>query len=138
MSDTPTFRLGDLVWIAEVESVQEMPCVLHKEAFILLHGIVKKVQRDGKLITVLWHDNHGNSGVSDHIADNLAYTADEAIQKFIAWATSVLTSHKHAYEKEAAEKQAKTQANDTVPAVFVYGLDEDQLSRIIAAIREKQ
>lgn len=137
MSDTPTFRLGDSVWIAEVESVTEMPCVLHKEALILLHGIVKKVQRDGKLITVLWHDNHGNSGVSDHIADNLAYTAEEAIQKFTEWAMNVLNAQKHAYEKEAVEKQAKAQANDTVPAVVVYKLDEDQLGRIIAAIKEK-
>lgn len=137
MSDIPTFRLGDSVWIAEVESVTEMPCVLHKEAFILLHGIVKKVQRDGKLITVLWHDNHGNSGVSDHIADNLAYTAEEAIQKFTEWATSVLNAQKHAYEKEAMEKLSKTQANDTAPVVFVYGLDEDQLRSVIEAIKEK-
>ena len=145
MSDTPTFRLGDLVWIAEVESITEMPHVLHKEAFILLHGIVKKVQRDGKLITVLWYDNHGNTGMSDHdirltdhIANNLAYTADEAIQKFTEWARNELNAQKHAYEKEAVEKQAKTQANDAAPAVFVYGLDEDQLRSVIAAIKEKQ
>ena len=135
MSDTPTFRLGDLVWIAEVESVQEMPCVLHKEAFILLHGIVKKVQRDGKLITVLWHDNQGNSGVSDHIANNLAYTAEEAIHKFTGWAMNVLNAQKRDYEKEAVEKQAKTQANETAPAVVVYGLDEDQLKQLIDAIK---
>lgn len=138
MSDTPTFRLGDFVWIAEAESVTEMPNVLHKEAFILLHGIVKKVQKDGKLITVLWSDNQGNTKLSDHIANNLAYTADEAIQKFTEWAMSELNAQKHAYEKEAVEKQAKTQAKDTTPVVFVYGLDEDQLRSVIAAIKEKQ
>ena len=138
MSDTPTFRLGDLVWIAEVESVKEMPCVLHKEAFILLHGIVKKVKGDGNIITVLWYDNDGNTGQSDHLANNLAYTADEAIQKFTRWAINVLNVQKHAYEKEAVEKQAKTQANDTAPVVFVYGLDEDQLRNVIAAIKESK
>ena len=137
MSDIPTFRLGDSVWIAEVESIREMPGVLHKEALILLHGIVKKVKRDGHLITVLWHDNQGNTGMSDHLAATLAYTAEEAIQKFTEWATGVLNSQKHAYEKEAVEKQAKTQANDTPPVVFVYGLDEDQLRSVIAAIKEK-
>ena len=130
MSYTPTFRLGDLVWIAET--------VNNGQDFALRKGIVKKIERDGLLITVDWMATEGLEYVTTaHIASNLAYTADEAIQKFIAWATSVLTSHKHAYEKEAMEKLAKTQANDTAPDVVVYRLDEDQLSRIIAAIKEK-
>lgn len=130
MSDTPTFRLGDLVWIADA--------INNGQDFALRYGFVKRVERDGLLVTVAWTATEGLEAVTTaHIAKNLAYTADEAIQKFIAWATSVLNAHKHAYEKEAVEKQAKTQAKDTAPVVFVYGLDKDQLSSVIAAIKEK-
>lgn len=130
MSDTPTFRLGDLVWIAEA--------VDDGKDFVLRHGIVKRVACNGLKVTVEWTDTDGLEYMTtDHIANNLAVTADEAIQKFLEWAKNVLNARKHAYEKEAVEKQAKTQVNDTVPAVVVYKLDEDQLSRIIAAIKEK-
>ena len=130
MSDTPTFRLGDLVWTAEA--------VDDGKDFSLRHGIVKRVTCDGLKVTVEWTGIDGmECGTTDHIANNLAYTADEAIRKFTDWATNVLNSQKHAYEKEAAEKQAKTQAKDTAPVVFVYGLDEDQLWSVIAAIKEK-
>lgn len=138
MSDTPTFRLGDLVWIATVsENLERHGAVLHTERFTLLHGIVKKVKRDGNLISVLWHDNEGNVIVSDHIATNLAYTSDEAIRKFSDWAVNVLNSQKHDYESQAVEKQAKIQASEPAPTVVVHKLDEEQLNRIIQAIKEK-
>ena len=131
MSDTPTFRLGDLVWTAEA--------VDDGRDFSLRHGIVKRVACNGLKVTVEWTDiDGGERGTTDHIANNLAYTADEAIRKFVEWATSVLNSQKRFYEKEAMEKQAKAQINDTAPVVFVYGLDKDQLSSVIAAIKEKQ
>lgn len=130
MSDTPTFRLGDLVWTAEA--------VDDGKDFSLRHGIVKRVACNGLKVTVAWTDTDGlECMTTEHIANNLAVTADEAIQKFLDWAKNVLNSQKRAYEKEAAEKQAKTQARDTAPVVFVYGLDEDQLRSVIAAIKEK-
>jgi len=130
MSDTPTFRLGDLVWIAEA--------IDYGNDFALRHGIVKKVTCDGLRVTVEWIDVDCNGYMTtEHIANNLAVTADEAIQKFLEWAKNVLNVQKHAYEKEALEKLAKTQANDTAPVVLVYGLDEDQLRNVIAAIKEK-
>ena len=131
MSDTPTLRLGDLVWTAEA--------VDDGKDFALRHGIVKRVAWNGLKVTVAWTDTDGREyGTTEHIANNLAVTADEAIQKFLDWAKNVLNSRKRSYEKEAAEKQAKTQAKDTTPVVFVYGLDEDQLRNVIAAIKEKQ
>ena len=104
MSTTSTFRLGDLVWIAET---------LHNgQDFALRYGIVKRVERDGLLVTVDWTATGRLESITTvHIANNLAYTADEAIQKFIAWATSVLNAHKHAYEKEAVEKQDTAKQN---------------------------
>ena len=130
MSDIPTFRLGDLVWTAEA--------VDDGKDFALRHGIVKRVACNGLKVTVEWTGIDGREcGTTDHIANNLAYTADEAIRKFIDWAANVLNAQKRAYEKEAAEKQAKTQAKDTAPVVFVYGLDEDQLRSVISAIKEK-
>lgn len=128
MSYTPTFRLGDLVWIAET--------VNNGQDFALRQGIVKEIDRNGLLITVDWMATEGLEYVTTaHIANNLAYTADEAIQKFIAWATSVLTSHKHAYEREAAEKQAKILANDTAPAVVLYGLNDEQFAQLIDSLK---
>ena len=128
MSDTPTLRLGDLVWTAEA--------VDDGKDFALRHGIVKRVAWNGLKVTVAWTDTDGREyGTTEHIANNLAVTADEAIQKFLDWAKNVLNSRKRSYEKEAMEKQ---QAKDTTPVVFVYGLDEDQLRNVIAAIKEKQ
>ena len=100
---------------------------------------MKRVAWNGLKVTVAWTDTDGREyGTTEHIANNLAVTADEAIHKFLDWAKNVLNSRKRSYEKEAAEQQAKTQAKDTTPVVFVYGLDEDQLRNVIAAIKEKQ
>ena len=130
MSDTPTFRLGDLVWIAD--SVND------GKDFALRHGIVKRLAMSGLKVTVEWTDTDGlEYRTTEHIANNLAYTADEAIRKFTDWAANVLNAQKRAYEKEAVEKQAKTQAADPAPTVIVHKLDEEQLNRIIAAIKEK-
>ena len=133
MSDTPTFRLGDLVWTAEA-----FVDFGYDVGFALRHGIVKKVTNGGLRVTVEWTGSGANKNVTtDHIANNLAVTADEAIRKFTEWATNVLNSQKRVYEKEAMENQAKTQATDPEPTVIVHKLDEEQLNRIIAAIKEK-
>ena len=129
MSDIPTFRLGDLVWTAD--SVND------GKDFALRHGIVKRVAWNGLKVTVAWTDTDGlEYRTTEHIANNLAYTADEAIRKFTDWAANVLNAQKRAYEKEAVEKQAKTQTADPAPTVIVHKLDEEQLNRIIAAIKE--
>lgn len=130
MSDTPTFRLGDLVWTAEA--------VDDGKDFALRHGIVKRVACNGLKVTVAWTDTDGREyETTEHIANNLAVTADEAIQKFLDWAKNVLNSRKRSYEKEAVEKQAKTQDTDPAPTIVIHKLDEVQLTRIIAAIRER-
>ena len=129
MSDIPTFRLGDLVWTAD--SVND------GKDFALRHGIVKRVAWNGLKVTVAWTDTDGlEYRTTEHIANNLAYTADEAIRKFTDWAANVLNAQKRAYEKEAVENQAKTQTADPAPTVIVHKLDEEQLNRIIAAIKE--
>ena len=129
MSDIPTFRLGDLVWIAEA--------VNDGKDFALRHGIVKRVAWNGLRVTVAWIDTDRlEYTTTEHPAAILAVTADEAIQKFLDWAKSVLNSRKRIYEKEAVEKRAKAHAT-AVEAIVVHKLDEDQLSRIIAAIKEK-
>lgn len=80
-----TFRLGDVVWFATIpiNATDENPV-------ILLHGVVKKVQRNGHLITVQWSDG----SLRDHLANNLAFTSSDAIKKHTNWIASTLALQK--------------------------------------------
>lgn len=71
-----TFKPDDLVWFATTpkDATDENPA-------ILLHGIVKDVKRNGHLITVQW----SNGTMDDHLANNLTFTAEDAIQKYTDW-----------------------------------------------------